>query len=176
MRGQDEVGGPVDDAENPFDRLAGQGLRQRPDDRDPATDGGFEEEGDAGAFGGGDQFRATRRNEFLVRRHDRFAGLERGEHQIAGEVVSTHELHHEVDLRVVDDAGAIVGEDAVCDDEVAWLVEVPNGDAPHDEVEARLGHDGVPIVNETRDEGSSNRSRTEDSDADRCVHTGTIDR
>ena len=50
-RGQDEIAGAVEDAEDALDPIGRQPLAQRLDDRDAAGDGGLEAELGAGALG-----------------------------------------------------------------------------------------------------------------------------
>ena len=76
--GEDVVGRAVDDAHHPADRLAGQRLAQRPDQRDAAGHRRLEQQVDAGRGRGLEQLGAAVGQELLVAGDHRLAGLERG--------------------------------------------------------------------------------------------------
>ena len=59
--------------------LAHERLAQRTDEGDAAGHGRLEEEVDAGRLGHGEQLGADVRQQLLVRRHHRLAGLQRVE-------------------------------------------------------------------------------------------------
>ena len=100
--GQDEVGGAVDDAGDPFDAVRGQALAQRLDDRDAAGHGGFERDHHALVAGGGEDLAAMHREQRLVGRHHVLAGGNRLQHQGARDAIAADQLDHDVDRRVVD--------------------------------------------------------------------------
>ena len=98
--GEDEVGGAVDDAHHPADRLAAQALAERADERDAAGDGGLEQQVDAG--------RRRPRRTARCRRWRAApcspvtTGLplrERGGDQLAGRLDAADDLDDEVDRR-----------------------------------------------------------------------------
>ena len=71
--GEDEVGGAVDDAHHPLDRLTAQALTQRPDHGDTPGYRRLEQEVDTHFVGRGEQFGADIGEQFLVGGDDRLA-------------------------------------------------------------------------------------------------------
>ncbi len=107
---EDEVGGAVDDAEDPVDLVAGEGLAQRPDQRDGTGDGGLVVEVPAVLGGGGVQRGAVLGEERLVGRDDGGAVLEGGGDEGAGGLDPPDDLHHDVDVAAFDEGGGVGGD------------------------------------------------------------------
>ncbi len=154
---EDEVGRAVDDAEYPVDGFAGQRLRQRPDDRNAAADGRFEEQWDAAAFGRCDQLGPPG--------GDELARFECCEDQIARQVPAPHQFDDELDVGIGDDAHQVVGDDAVLEVERPRLAQVSHGNPQDPQIETGFRSDCRPVVHETGDERAPDGPRSEDPDA-----------
>ena len=110
--GEDEVGRPVDDADDPADAVAGEGLPQRAHEGDGPADGGLEEEVDARLHRRVEQLGPVGGEQLLVGGDDRLARLQGGEDEGAGRLDAADDLDDQVDVGVGDDAGGVVGEHA----------------------------------------------------------------
>ena len=111
--GQDEVAGPVHDAEQRVDPVGAKALAQRPQHRNGSPHAALE--GDRGPLGGGqrEDLFAVLGEQGLVRGHHALAGIERSQHDGPGNSRAADQLHHEVDPGVVDDLAPLTGEPVV---------------------------------------------------------------
>ena len=100
----------VDDAEDLRDAVGRQTLLERRDDRDAAADARLEAEVDVLLLGHREHVLAELRDDILVGRHDALAGLHRAQHVLARRVDAAHELHDDIDLRVIEDILNLVRE------------------------------------------------------------------
>ena len=158
--GQHEVGGAVDDPGDAADPVAGQGLPQRPEQRDAAADRRLEEEVDAVGLGRLEQLPAEVGQQLLVGRDDRLAGGERGEDERAGRFDAADDLDDEVDGRVVHDLVGVMGETVGGEVDVAILGQVADGDLGHLDLDAGPGLDGVGVACRSGARGPSRRGRS----------------
>ena len=110
--GQDEVGGAVDDADDPGDPVAGERLAQWPQQRDRTGDGGLVVEVDTGLGRRVVQRRAVLGKQRLVRADHALAGVQRGEQQRAYRLDTADHLDDEVDV-VADDKRLGVGREQI---------------------------------------------------------------
>lgn len=124
---EDEVGGAVDDAEHPVDLVAGQGLAQRPYQRDRARDGGLVIQVRTVGLGRRVQRRAVRRDQRLVGGHHAGAVLESGGDERTGRLDTADDLDHDINVAAFDERGRI-GGDQVGRDALAHLVGAADGD------------------------------------------------
>ena len=97
---------------HPADRLAGEALAQRADERDAARDRGLEQQVAAGSVGGAEQLGTDVGEQLLVGRDDGLAVLQRGEDQLTGRLDAADDLDDDVDRRIFDDRGCVAGEQA----------------------------------------------------------------
>ena len=98
---QDVVGGSVDDAHHPADRLGGQGLPQGTDEGDSSADRGLEQKVHSGGVGRGIQLCAIVGQQLFVAGDHWLAQLQRGRHQLAGRLDSPDQLHHHIHFGIV---------------------------------------------------------------------------
>jgi hypothetical protein len=110
---EDVVRGAVDDAHDPVDPLAGQGLPQRADERDAAADRRLEQQVDARGLGGREQLGAVVGQQLLVGADHGLARPDGRQRQLAGRLDAADGLDHDVDAGVVDDLGGVDGEGAL---------------------------------------------------------------
>ena len=120
-----------------------------------AADGRLEAERGAAPAHGGLELRSVMSEHVLVRRHDRLADAQRGEHQRAGRLVAAHQLHDDVDVGRRHDVGGCVGQQILGDAGRTVTVEVAHrdrrrapGDRPPDGAETlrsrQEGTDDLP--------------------------------
>ena len=93
--GQDVVAGAVEDSVDAVDRIAGQRLAQRLDDRNAAGGGRFEIEADTGVLGRAGKLQSVRRQQRLVGGDDMLAGADRRLDRGAGDAVGAADQLHE---------------------------------------------------------------------------------
>ncbi len=132
---EDEVGGAVDDAEDPGDRVAGQRLAQRPQDRDRTGDRGLVVEVAAGLLGGLEEGRAVLGEQRLVGGDHAGAVLERGQDERPGRLDAADHLDDQVDVVARDQGRRVGGEQPFGHLDLARRVEPAHGDA--DQVDRR---------------------------------------
>ena len=108
--GEDEVRGAVDDPEHPQDGVAGERLAQRAQQRDGAGDAGLVVEVGAGRVGRGVQLRTVLGEQGLVRGDHRGAAAQGPAQQRPGRLDPAHDLDDDVDVRPVDQAVEVLGE------------------------------------------------------------------
>ena len=125
---EDEVGGAVDDAEHAVDLVAGEGLAQRPDQRDGAGDGGLVVEVLAVLLGGRVQGGAVLGEQRLVGGDDGGAVLEGGGDERAGGLDAADDLDDDVDVAAFDQGGGVGGDEGGVD-ALAHLGGPADGDA-----------------------------------------------
>ena len=114
--GQDVVGGPVDDAGDPFDMVCRQPFAQRLDDRDAAGHRGLERDHHALFARPGKDFVAVLGQQLLVGRDHVLAMIDGGQHQVLGDAGTADQFDHDVDIRMGrDHAGIADNLDAVAD-------------------------------------------------------------
>jgi hypothetical protein len=112
ISGEDEVGGAVDDAGDPFDAVGGESFAQRLDDRDAAGDGGFESDHYALLLGGGKNLVAVLGEQRLVGGHHVLAVGDRLQDQLLGDAIAADQFDDDVDVRVADHRKGVVGDPA----------------------------------------------------------------
>ena len=168
--GEDVVGGAVDDAHHPADAVAGERLAQRADERDATADRRLEEDVDARALGGLEQLPPVGGDELLVGGDHRLAAHQRLDDEAAGGLDAADDLHHDVDVGVVDHRSGVVGEAPARQRQVAVLGEVVHRHPGHLErhAGARLDHVGV-VVDEAH-ECTTHVTTAEDPDPYPLVH------
>ena len=162
---EDVVGGAVDDAHHAGDRLAAQALAQRPHDGDAAGHRRLEQQVDAALVGEREQLDADVGEQLLVRRDDRLAPAESGGDQLTGRLDAADDLHHEVDVGVLDDGDRVVGELGPPDVEVAVAGEVAHGHLGDLEVDARARLDLLGPGGDEGHERAADVAAAEDTDA-----------
>ena len=101
-RGEDEVGRPVDDPDDPVDVRHDERLAEHLDHRDRGADRRLEAELGTRRGRRCEELRAAARDELLVRRDDRAARPEEREHVCARRVDSAHHLGDDPDRGIVD--------------------------------------------------------------------------
>jgi len=163
--GEDVVGGAVDDAEHPRDRLAVQALAQCPHDRDPTRHRRLEQEITAGGIGCRVQLGADVRQQLLVGGDDRLAVIERGEDQLAGRFDAADRFDDDVDVGVADDVVGIAREHAVGQVHLAPRGEVADGDALDGEVETGAVENGGALRLDEPDQRRADVAAAEYADA-----------
>ena len=164
-RREDEVRRPVHDAADLADVVGGEVGRERPEDRDAATDRRLEPEGAAVLAGGRLERRAMVGDDVLVRRHDPLPGAQRGGDQRPGRLVAAHELHDDVHLGVGDEVRGRVRDDrrghAARDQAIHELV----GHARERERDAVEGREASRPFEEGAHDGPADGARAEHRDA-----------
>ena len=164
--GEDEVGGAVDDAHHPADRLAAQALAQGAHDRDATGDRRLEQQVDTRLVGDGEQFGADVGEQFLVAGDHRLAVAQGRGDQLAGGLDATDQLDDHVDAGVVDDGQRIAGEHALGQGDLALLAEVAHRDRHDLEPHTRAGLDGRGLLGDERHERGADIAATQDTDSD----------
>ncbi len=125
---EDEVGGAVDDAEHAVDLVTGEGLAQRPDQRDGTGDGGLVVEVAAVLLGRGVQGGPVLGEQGLVGGDDGGAVLEGGGDEGPGGLDPADHLDHDVDVPAFDEGGGVGGDEGGVD-ALAHLGGPPYGHA-----------------------------------------------
>ena len=97
---EDEVGGAVDNAGNPFNAIGGQSLAQRLDDGNAAGHGRLKRDHHALVGCRRKNLGAMHRQQGFVGSHHMLARRNGLEHQLSGHAVATDQLHHDIDLGV----------------------------------------------------------------------------
>ena len=168
--GEDVVGGAVDDAHHPADAVAGERLAQRADERDATAHRRLEQDVDARALGGLEQLATVGGDELLVRGDHGLAAHERFDDEAPGRFDAADDLHHDVDVGIVDHRRGVVGEAPARQRQVAVLGEVVHRHPGHLERHpgARLDHVGV-VVDEAH-ERAAHVTAAEDPDPYPLVH------
>ena len=108
--GEHVVGGAVHNAHDRGDFVGDERVLQRINDGDAAAHGRFEGQFLASSLGGFHNLLAVGGHECLVGRNHVLAGSECVQHDRAGDGGATDELHHDIDLGIVDDVVEVVGE------------------------------------------------------------------
>ena len=108
--GEHVVGGAVHNAHDRGDLVGDERVLQRIDDGDAAAHGRFEGQFLASSLGGFHNLLAVGGHECLVGRNHVLAGGERVQYDRAGDGGAPDELHHDIDLGIVDDVVEVVGE------------------------------------------------------------------
>ena len=109
--GEDEVGRPVDDAEDAVDVRDDERLPQHLDHRDRGADARLEAELDAAGGRRLEELGSPLGDELLVGGDDRLAGPQQVEDVLPGRLDAAHDLGHERDRLVLDDRGEVGRQD-----------------------------------------------------------------
>jgi hypothetical protein len=124
---EDEVRGPVDDAQDAIHPVAGQAVPQRADDRDRAADGSLVIELGADLLRGVEKFRPMGRKQRLVCSDDICTRVEGLQYQGARRLDAAHEFDHDVGTQ---DERLRIRREEVCGKvDVALRVRVTHRDA-----------------------------------------------
>ena len=109
--GQDEVGGAVDDAGDPFNAVSHQAFAQSLNNRDTTGDRSFE--GDDDAFGAcsREDFVAVQREQRFVCGDDVLAVGNRFEHQLLRNCVAANQFDDDVNVGIFHERERVVGDD-----------------------------------------------------------------
>ncbi len=170
--GQHEVGGAVDDPGDAADPVAGQGLPQRPQQRDPAAHRRLEQEVDAVGLGRLEQLPAEVGQQLLVGRDDGLAGLQGGQDQRAGRFDAADHLDDDIDGGVADHLVGVVGEAVGVEVDVALLGQVADGDLGHLDLDAGPGLDDGGVAVEEADERGADVAAAQQPDPDDSAAVG----
>ena len=152
-------------AHDPVDALAGERLPQGPDERDGPGHGGLVQQVDAALAGERPQGHALgRRQQRLVGRDHRPAGVEGGPHQGTGGLQATDQFHHDVDRRVGHQGGGVGGEQVPGDVGRPGGVDVADGDAGDLQPGTGLHDQGVGPFLQDAHQGTADVAAAEDGD------------
>ena len=145
-RTQDEVRRPVDDAPDAGDPVCREVTSEWPEDRDTATDRGFEAQRGARPPGDGLELGSVMSDHVLVGRDDRLPHRERGGDQRVGRFVAAHELDDRIDLVVGDEMRRRIGQHRCRQARARGAVHITHGDRGDLERSAIRGtHLGGPV-------------------------------
>ena len=164
---EEEVGGSVDDAHHPGDRLAGERLTQRPHDGDGPSHGGLEQQVDTGGLGDRVELCPVPGQQFLVGGDHRLAVLERGHDQFAGRLDTSHDLDDHVDVGVGDDGRCVGGEHLGGQGHASIDGRVAHGDRRHLERQAGASGDVVALLGDQDRQGCTDVAAAEEAHAHR---------
>ena len=170
--GQDVVRRAVDDPADAPDLVAGQVQRQRRQDGDPPGHRRLEPEGGARPASGSLEFGAVVRDHVLVRRDHGLAGAERSGDEGATRLVTTHDLHDDVDPRIRHEMGRRVGEERRRKAARSRALEVPDGDAAKLDHAAVGAGDPFRMERQAIDHRPTDVARSEHADAKRGAAHG----
>ena len=168
--GEDVVRRAVDDAHDAVDGLAPQALAQHPHDGDAAGHGRFEQEVPVGGGGGGEQLGADVGQQLLVGGDDGLAGGEGGEDQLTGGLDAADHLDHDVDVGIRHHGGAVTGEHAFGQLDVALAGEVAHGHGGDLQAQPGAGLDGVGLLGHETDQGGTDVAAPEHPDSHHVRH------
>ena len=101
--GQDEIGGAVDDARQPFDAVGAQALAQRFDDGNATSHSRFKTDHHTLALGSGKNLVAMHSQQGLVGGYHVFASVNGAQHQLEGDAIAANQFDDDVNLGVGDD-------------------------------------------------------------------------
>ena len=102
--GENVVGGAVDDAHDRLDAIDAERTFERSDDRNTATDGGFDHDVDACGSGGFVNFFAVAGDDSFIGSDDMFAAVDSIEDESASRFETTDDFNDDIDIGIVDDA------------------------------------------------------------------------
>ena len=164
---EDVVRRPVDDSHDPRDRFTAQALAQGPHDRNAPGDGRLEEQVDAGLLGNLEQLDPDVGQQLLVGGDHWLARSERGGDQFAGRFDATDDLDDEVDVRIGDHGGRVVGEQGRVDLDVTAPREVAHRNTHDVETDSRASLDLLRPGERRVRRTTSRRCRSRAPDAER---------
>ena len=108
--GEHEVGGAVEDTGDLIHLVGREALVDRAQDRDAAAHARLEQEVEVAVFRDLQQLVPLGRHQFLVGGDDAFARLQAAFDEFIGRMEAAHGLHHDADIRVVQDIVEILSE------------------------------------------------------------------
>ena len=166
--GEDVVRGAVDDAANAVDAVAPQGLLQRLNDGNAATNGGLDQHVHPGGGRGFSDFLTVARDHGLVGGHHGFAGCNCLENQAAGRLQATDHLHHHVHGWVLNHRRWVGGQQAFVQGYGPGTVQIADGNTD----QLQFTHQRVTFagVLEDRSHSTANRAKSQQTHADLCCH------
>ena len=134
---EDEIGGAVDDAGDPFDAVGGEPLAQRLDDRDAAGHRRLEGDHHAMFARRFENLGAVFGEQRLVGGDDMLARADRLQHQLARDAAAADQFHHDGDVRVGDDLAGVADDLRTVAHQGAGAFGVEVGD--HRDLDAAAG-------------------------------------
>ena len=164
---QDEVGGAVDDAGDPFDAVGGQAFAQRLDDRDAAGDRRLERDHHALLLRRGEDLGAVRGQQRLVGGDDVLAVGDGLQHQLFRDRIAADQLDHDVDVRIRYNFIRIGGDSHPFPRELARLLQVAIGDHANDDAAAGAARDFFLVAFE-----HGKRAAADGADAEQAYFDG----
>lgn len=162
---EDVVGGAVDDAQHPLDRVSGERLAHGADDRDRPRDRSLVVHVDPGLVGRVVERGAVFGEQGLVGRDDRRPTGDRAQQQGARRLDAAHDLDD--DVRSVDERLGVVGEERTVDRRVTGRSGVPDGDADQLEPGADARSEVVGLVGQQARDLGPDHPAAEECDAER---------
>ena len=170
--GQNEVAGAVDDAGDALDAITRESLPDRLDNRNTARHRGLERDGHPSIVRGTEDLVAVKRDQGLVGGDHVLAVGDCPHHQIECGVDAADELHHDLDLGVVDHIGALVGQVDHLGGTDPGLGEVAHT-GPHDvDRTTRPSRDLLAVSREHVHGSAAHGAEPEESDLDRLHRHG----
>ena len=164
--GQNEIGGAVDDAGDPFDAVGRQAFAQRLDDGDAAGDGRLEGHHHALVLGGGEDFVAVYGQQCLVGR-DHVLPVGNGLHdQGFRQVVAADQFDDDVDLGIVDDQIRVIDDPARAGDERFGARYVAHGDGDDFNAAARAALDFFLVALQDAERAVTDVAQAQQADLD----------
>ena len=167
-RGQDEIGGAVDDARHPFDAVAGQPFADRLDDWDAAGHRRLEADHHPGGAGGGENLVAVLGDQRLVGGDDVLAVGQRPQRQAPRRLVAAHQFDDDRDLGIVHHLQRLAGQ--FHPGGVGRRgVQIFGGGMGDDDFAARAAADFLGVAGQHPSDAPADRAQTEQTDFDRRI-------
>ena len=162
--GENVIARAVDDSVDRRGPVAGQSLRQGPQDRDATAHAGLEAEPYAGLLRRRHDLLAVHGEQSLVRRHDVLAATDRLEHEAPRRLVAADELQHDVDVGIGQQAAGIPRQPDAAGRNATLRVEIEVGDGRHDDRPSRAPCDLRPMRAQQLHHPGADRAKADQPD------------
>ena len=163
---QDVVRRAIDNPEDRLDDVGRESLFDGPDDGNRSPHGPFKSQVQTHFRGCGEDLFSMLGQKGLVGRDDVLSGLQGTEDQGLGRFVSADKLHHDVNLRVAQEAVHVLRQDPVGDLHAPVRGHVQVGNALNADGKADAALDLPRVVLQRTDQAGTNRPKTDDSDVE----------
>ena len=163
---EDVIASAVDDAVEAGDAVADQSFAQDFDDRNAAGNARFVIKIGAGILRGLEQLFAVRGEQRFIGRDDRFAELQCVQHQLARRGGAAYQFHDECNLRVVDDARPVRGQERGRNFDRTPLVDIAHGHFGDMQPDSEAGRNQRAIPLNGLKHASANSAAADDAQID----------
>src|SRR5690606_41732278 len=150
----------------PVNTVGGQAFTDGFNNRDTTGDGGFVHHAHAFGFGGGENFFAVHGNQRFVGGNHMLTVGNCAQHPVFGDGVTTNQLHHDVDVGVIDNVVYVGGNGHVTG--VDRGVRMTGSHLSHNNVATRPACDLLSVTGEHTKVAATHCTSTTDTYFPRC--------